>query len=165
MTYNTAKSAELYQSATKYLVGGVASSLHKSANEAYPIYAVRGKGSRFVDADGNEYIDYMGSFGPSILGFAPDAVNEAVIRQVQEGTHFALPTESVNTLSKKLTEILPCAEMVGYQSTGTEADMIALRLARAYTGKETRCRVLVRSELRIQWSFFLTSIVTVLSLL
>ena len=136
MTYNTAKSAELYQSATKYLVGGVASSLHKSANEAYPIYAVRGKGSRFVDADGNEYIDYMGSFGPSILGFAPDAVNEAVIRQVQEGTHFALPTESVNTLSKKLTEILPCAEMVGYQSTGTEADMIALRLARAYTGKE-----------------------------
>ena len=136
MTYNTAKSAELYQSATKYLVGGVASSLHKSANEAYPIYAVRGKGSRFVDADGNEYIDYMGSFGPSILGFAPDAVNEAVIRQVQEGTHFALPTESVNILSKKLTEILPCAEMVGYQSTGTEADMIALRLARAYTGKE-----------------------------
>ena len=106
MTYNTAKSAELYQSATKYLVGGVASSLHKSANEAYPIYAVRGKGSRFVDADGNEYIDYMGSFGPSILGFAPDAVNEAVIRQVQEGTHFALPTESVNTLSKKLTEYI-----------------------------------------------------------
>jgi len=135
MYYETKKSAELFQVATNYLVGGVASSIHKAKDEAYPIYAVRGKGSRFTDVDGNEYIDYMGSFGPSILGFSPDAVNEAVWRQIQDGTHFALPTESLNTLSKKLTEILPCAEMVGYQSTGTEADMVALRLARAYTGK------------------------------
>ena len=135
MNYETKRSAELFQEATKYLVGGVASSIHKAADEPYPIYAVRGKGSRFIDVDGNEYIDYMGSFGPSILGFSPDAVNEAVVRQIQDGTHFALPTESLNMLSKKLTEILPCAEMVGYQSTGTEADMVALRLARAYTGK------------------------------
>lgn len=135
MEYQTKRSAELFQVATHYLVGGVASSIHKAADEAYPIYAVRGKGSRFIDVDGNEYIDYMGSFGPSILGFSPDAVNEAVIEQIRAGTHFALPTESVNELSKKLTEILPCAEMVGYQSTGTEADMVAIRLARAYTGK------------------------------
>lgn len=135
MVYETGKSAELFQQATQYLVGGVASSIHKAPDEEYPIYAVRGKGSRFYDVDGNEYIDYMGSFGPSILGFSPDAVNAAVIRQIQAGTHFALPTQSVNELSKKLTEILPCAEMVGYQSTGTEADMVAIRLARAYTGK------------------------------
>lgn len=135
MFYNTDTSRDLFYEAKQYLVGGVASSIHKAADEEYPIYAVRGKGSRFFDVDGNEYIDYMGSFGPSILGFSPDVVNEAVMRQIQSGTHFALPTQSLNALSKKLVEVLPAAEMVGYQSTGTEADMVALRLARAYTGK------------------------------
>ncbi|MCI8550095.1 MAG: aspartate aminotransferase family protein [Lachnospiraceae bacterium] len=133
--YETKESKQLFYEAKKYLVGGVASSIHKAPDEEYPIYAVRGKGSRFWDVDGNEYIDYMGSFGPSILGFSPDAVNEAVKKQIDEGTHFALPTGSLNQLSRKLVEILPCAEMVGYQSTGTEADMVAVRLARAYTGK------------------------------
>ncbi len=135
MIYKSDKSKELFYSAVNYLVGGVASTIHKAADEEYPIYAVSGKGSRFIDVDGNEYIDYMGSFGPSILGFSPDTVNDAVIEQIKRGTHFALPTESLNELSKKLIEILPCAERVGYQSTGTEADMVALRLARAYTGK------------------------------
>lgn len=135
MLYETKKSEELFEVATNYLVGGVASTIHKAATEKYPIYAVSGKGSHFIDVDGNEYIDYMGSFGPSILGFSPDPVNDAVIEQIKAGTHFALPTESLNELSKKLTEILPCAEMVGYQSTGTEADMVAVRLARSYTGK------------------------------
>lgn len=135
MTYTTDTSRSLFQVATKYLVGGVASSIHKAADEEYPIYAVKGKGSRFTDVDGNEYIDYMGSFGPSILGFSPDAVNRAVIAQIEQGTHFALPTESLNQLSQALVRILPCAERVGYQSTGTEADMVALRLARAHTGK------------------------------
>lgn len=136
MFYNTETSRKLFYEANQYLVGGVASSIHKSAEEEYPIYAVEGKGSRFWDVDGNEYIDYMGSFGPSILGFSPDAVNAAVIAQIQRGTHFALPTESLNALSQKLIQLLPCAETVGYQSTGTEADMVALRLARAYTGKK-----------------------------
>ena len=135
MLYHTETSRKLFYEANQYLVGGVASSIHKSPEEEYPIYAVAGKGSRFWDVDGNEYIDYMGSFGPSILGFSPDAVNNAVIAQIQRGTHFALPTESLNALSQKLTQLLPCAETVGYQSTGTEADMVALRLARAYTGK------------------------------
>ena len=134
--YSTVKSSKLFPEAKKYLVGGVASSLHKSVLEEYPIYADHGKGSRFFDVDGNEYIDYMGSFGPSILGFSPDPVNEAVIEQIKRGTHFALPTESVNELSKKLCEIIPAAEMVGYQSTGTEANLVNFRLARAYTGKD-----------------------------
>lgn len=135
MSYSTLKSSILFPEAKKYLVGGVASSLHKSILEDYPIYADHGKGARFWDVDGNEYIDYMGSFGPSILGFSPDPVNEAVIEQIKKGTHFALPTESLNTLSKKLCEIIPAAEMVGYQSTGTEANLVNFRLARAYTGK------------------------------
>lgn len=132
---NTSTSEELFREARKYLVGGVASSLHKSEFEPYPIYAERGHGSRFQDIEGKEYIDYMGSFGPTILGFAPEAVNRAVIDQIERGTHFALPTESLNTLSKKLTEILPCADLVGYQSTGTEANLVNFRLARAFTGK------------------------------
>ncbi len=131
-----ATSKELFQEARKYLVGGVASSLHKSEYEPYPIYATHGAGSHFWDVEGKEYIDYMGSFGPSILGFAPPAVNRAVIEQIERGTHFALPTDSLNQLSKKLTEILPCAEMVGYQSTGTEANLVNFRLARAFTGKK-----------------------------
>lgn len=132
---NTAKSKSLFHEAKGYLVGGVASSLHKSEFEEYPIYAEHGSGSRLFDVDGNEYIDYMGSFGPTILGFANPVISEAVISQVSKGSHFALPTESLNMLSKKLVEILPCAEMVGYQSTGTEANMVNFRLARAFTGK------------------------------
>ena len=132
----TKTSKELFQEARNYLVGGVASSLHKSEFEPYPIYASHGEGARFRDIEGREYIDYMGSFGPNILGFSPKAVNRAVIEQIERGTHFALPTESLNQLSKKLTEILPCAEMVGYQSTGTEANLVNFRLARAFTGKK-----------------------------
>jgi len=135
MIYSSEKSKELFHVATNYLVGGVASTIHKAPDEEYPIYAVSGKGSRFIDVDGNEYIDYMGSFGPSILGFSPEAVNKAVYRQIELGTHFALPTESLNELSRKLVELVPCADIVGYQSTGTEANLVALRLARAYTGK------------------------------
>ena len=135
MSYSTQKSKELFGVATNFLVDGVASSIHKAADEEYPIYAVKGKGSRFFDVDGNEYIDYMGSFGPSILGFSHPALNKAVIEQIENGTHFALPTESLNELSQKLVKLLPCAEMVGYQSTGTEANMVALRLARSFTGK------------------------------
>ena len=110
---STSTSKKYFQEAKKYLVGGVASSLHKSDFEEYPIYADHGLGSKLFDVDGNEYIDYMGSFGPTILGFANPAVNKAVIEQSSKGSHFALPTESLNKLSKKLVDILPCAEMVG----------------------------------------------------
>lgn len=133
---NTSTSKKYFQEAKKYLVGGVASSLHKSDFEEYPIYADHGLGSKLYDVDKNEYIDYMGSFGPTLLGFANPAVNEAVIAQASKGAHFALPTESLNILSKKLVNILPCAEMVGYQSTGTEANLVNFRLARAFTGKK-----------------------------
>ncbi len=135
MEHMTETSKKLFQEAQQYLVGGVASSLHKAPQEPYPIYASHGRGSRLWDVDGNEYIDYMGSFGPSILGFSPPELNEAVIRQVEKGSHFALPTESLNRLSRRLVEIIPCAEVVGYQSTGTEANLVNYRLARSFTGK------------------------------
>ena len=134
--YETKTSKRLYEEAVRYLVGGVASSLHKSEAEPYPVYAERGEGSHLFDVDGNEYIDYMGSFGPSILGFNNAKVADAVSQQAREGSHFAMPTRSINELARRIVDLLPCAEMAGFQSTGTEANLVNFRLARAYTGKD-----------------------------
>lgn len=134
--YNTNKCRELFEEAKKVLVGGVASSLHKSPYEEYPIYIEYGKGSKIYDVDGNEYIDYMGGYGPMILGYCPPGLAEAVIEQIGKGSQFAAPNILLNEVSKKLTEIIPCADMVSFQGTGTEANLFNFRLARAYTGKE-----------------------------
>lgn len=134
--FSTKNSEALYQEICQYLVDGVSSSFHKAAAEDYPVAMTHGKGSKMYDVDGNEYIDYIGGFGPMILGYAPDAVNEAVKEQVERGSQFSTPTKQLMDLSKKLTEIIPCAEMVSFQSSGTEANMHAWRVARAYTGKK-----------------------------
>jgi len=134
--YNTLKSKELFLETKKYLVDGASSSFHKAAVEEYPICMEYGKGSKLYDVDGNEYIDYVGGFGPMILGYSPEPINEAVYKQIEKGSHFSTPTADLCRLSKKLTEIIPCAEMVSYQSSGTEANMHAFRVARAYTGKD-----------------------------
>lgn len=128
---STEKSKEMFEEAKKYLVGGMASALHKAPWQEYPIFITRGKGSRLYDLDGNEYIDYMGGFGPMILGYAPEVLNEAVKKQLELGTHFAAPSDTLIELSKKLVENIPCAEKVCYQCTGSEANMFAMRLARA----------------------------------
>ena len=133
--FNTEKSKELFFETKKYLVDGVSSSFHKAHNEEYPICVTQGKGSHMYDVDGNDYIDYVAGFGPMILGYAPEAVNEAVRQQLEKGSQFSTPTEDLCKLSKKLTEIIPCAEMVSFQSSGTEANMHAWRVARAATGK------------------------------
>lgn len=128
-------SRQLFLENKDYLSGGVASTLHKSALEEYPIFIDRGKGSRLYDVDGNEYIDYVGAFGPVILGYCPSAVNGAVKAQIDRGTQFALPTASLRQLSELLVDSIPCADRVSFQSTGTEAVMQAVQIARAYTGK------------------------------
>jgi glutamate-1-semialdehyde 2,1-aminomutase len=128
-------SEALHREAREALVGGVASNLHKSPHEAYPIYIDHGKGSRLYDIDGNEYIDYQAAYGPMILGYCPEAVNRAVIEQVGKGSQFAAPFRELNEVSIALRDIIPCAEMVTYTMSGTEACMLAFRLARAYTGK------------------------------
>jgi glutamate-1-semialdehyde 2,1-aminomutase len=133
--YKTARSAQLFEEGRHKLVGGVASALHKADWEPYPIYIERAQGSRVYDADGNEYIDYMGGYGPMILGYCPEAVDQAVIAQIKRGTQYAAPFTALNELSRKLTQILPCAELVSYACTGTEANMLNFRLARAFTGK------------------------------
>ena len=133
--YNTEKSKALFFETNKYLVDGVSSSFHKAKNEEYPICMTHGKGSHMYDVDGNDYIDYVAGFGPMILGYAPEPVNAAVREQLEKGSQFSTPTEDLCRLAKKLTEIIPCAEMVSFQSSGTEANMHAWRVARAHTGK------------------------------
>ena len=129
------RSIELYRQAKQYFVGGVASSLHKAKSDEHPIYIEKGRGSKVWDVDGNEYIDYVGGFGPLILGYRPETVDQAVIEQIHRGTVFAAPNELLNMVSAKLIKAVPCAQIVAYQSTGTEANMLAFRIARAYTGK------------------------------
>jgi glutamate-1-semialdehyde 2,1-aminomutase len=133
--FNTQKSKKLFEEIRTYLVDGVSSSFHKADNEEYPIAMIRGRGCRLYDVDGNEYIDYIGGFGPMILGYCPETVNEAIRAQLELGSQFSAPTEQLLLLAKAFTEMIPCAEMVSFQSSGTEANMHAWRIARAYTGK------------------------------
>ncbi|WP_130863673.1 aspartate aminotransferase family protein [Bacilliculturomica massiliensis] len=133
--FETGKSKALFEETKKYLVDGAGSSFHKAAVEEYPICMTHGRGSKLYDVDGNEYIDYVAGFGPMILGYSPDCVNEAVKEQIGRGSQFSATTPQLCRLSKKLTEIIPSAEMVSFQSSGTEANMHAFRVARAYTGR------------------------------
>ncbi len=134
--YSTEGSRKLFEETKKYLLGGVASSFHKSPTEEYPICISHGKGSRLYDVDGNEYIDYVAGLCPMLLGYADDEINSALREQLKKGTHFAATTPELVRLSKLLCEVIPCAELVSYQNSGTEANMFAWRLARAYTGKK-----------------------------
>jgi glutamate-1-semialdehyde 2,1-aminomutase len=133
--YNTQKSKALYEQTKKYLLGGVASSFHKGATEEYPVCFSHGKGSRLYDVDGNEYIDYIGGLCAMMMGYSSPILNDALREQMNKGTHFAATTPELVKLAKLLTEVIPCAELVGFENSGTEANMYAWRLARAYTGK------------------------------
>jgi len=101
-----------------------------------PVFIKRGKGCRIVDEDGNEYIDYVGSWGPLILGHAHPQVVKAVKRVAGSGMSFGAPTELEITLARMVAEAMPSMEMVRFVSSGTEATMSALRLARAFTGRD-----------------------------
>jgi len=136
MAFKTGKSRALFKKAKQSLLGGVASKPHLSLYDEYPLFLERGKGSKVYDVDGNEYIDYLAGFGPMILGYCHPALNKAVEEQIAKGSHFAAPYELLADVSEKLTQMIPCADLVTYPSTGTEANMFAFRLARAFTGKD-----------------------------
>jgi glutamate-1-semialdehyde 2,1-aminomutase len=131
------RSQALYQEALKYIPGGVNSPVraYKSVG-GHPLYIDRAKGSRIFDADGREYIDYVCSWGPLILGHADQRIVDAVCRQAARGTSFGANTEIEVKLAKLITEIYPSIERVRMVSSGTEAAMSAVRLARAFTGKD-----------------------------
>lgn len=127
-------SVEMLKQSEKYLAGGVASSL-RSAMKPTPLFARSAQGARICDVDGNEYIDYLLGYGPLILGHAHPELTEAIHEAMQKGFTYGLQHEGEIALAKRLTEILPCADKVVFSGSGTEAVMLALRLARAYTGK------------------------------
>lgn len=131
----TTKSEKMYKELKEVLLDGVASSFHKTPKEAYPIFMERAKGPYMYDVDGNEYLDYINGLGPVILGYSESGWNESLIEQLEKGTHFAAPTNSLLELSQKLINDIPCAEMVSFQNSGTEVNLFAFRVARAYTGK------------------------------
>lgn len=132
---NTEKSKEYYEELSKYLVDGVASSFHKAADESYPIVFTGGDGPYMFDVDGNRYIDYVGGLGPVILGYGSKIIADSISQQASKGTHLAAPGDKLLQLAKLATEIIPCAEKVSFQNSGTEANLFAFRVARAYTGK------------------------------
>lgn len=131
------KSNALRRSAAKLFPGGVNSPVRAfRAVGGDPPIIVRAKGSRMWDADGNEYIDYVGSWGPMILGHADPEVVAAVKRAAENGTSFGASTAAESELGELVREAFPSIEMMRFVSSGTEATMSAIRLARAFTGRK-----------------------------
>ncbi|MFP4459564.1 MAG: aspartate aminotransferase family protein [Candidatus Zixiibacteriota bacterium] len=102
----------------------------------YPIYFENGKGARVMDIDDNEFIDYLCAYGPIILGYREEEVDNAVIEQIQnKGFCFSLTQSIQNVLAEKLKELIPCAEMSVFVKTGSDATTLSIRIARGYTGR------------------------------
>ncbi len=134
---DTTKSKTLFQKAQGIIPGGVNSPVRafKSVG-GQPLFIERGAGPYLFDADGNRFIDYVLSWGPLILGHAHPQVVEALRRAVGRGTSYGAPTELETDLAQLVCELVPSAEMVRFVNSGTEATMSAIRLARAYTGRD-----------------------------
>jgi glutamate-1-semialdehyde 2,1-aminomutase len=128
------RSQELFEKAKRLMPGGVNSPVR--AYQPYPFFTKSASGSRIVDVDGKEYIDYCLAYGPLILGHAHPVVVEAVKTQLEEGSLYGTPTEQEVEFAELICQVVPSAEMVRLVSTGGEATMSAIRVARAYTGKK-----------------------------
>ncbi|RME00997.1 MAG: aminotransferase class III-fold pyridoxal phosphate-dependent enzyme, partial [Deltaproteobacteria bacterium] len=131
------KSEEMFERAQRSLPGGVNSPVRAfRAVGGTPPFIVRGEGSRIYDLDGRGYIDYVGSWGPLILGHGYAPVIEAVEKAVREGLSFGAPTPGEVELAERICAALPSVEMVRLVNSGTEAVMSAIRLARGFTGRD-----------------------------
>lgn len=134
---NTSNSHRLFQEAQKYIPGGVNSPVRAFRSVGLePLFVARGEGSKIYDADGNEYIDYVCSWGPLILGHAHPQVIEALCEASKKGTSFGAPTELEVEMAKQVVAAIPSIEEVRMVSSGTEAVMSAIRLARGFTKRE-----------------------------
>jgi len=133
----TNKSPQLFQTASKYIPGGVNSPVRafKSVG-GDPIFIKRAKGSYMYDEDGNQYVDYISSWGPMIMGHAFEPVVKAIQDAVANSTSFGAPTEMEIKLAKLICESIPNVDRVRMVNSGTEATMSAIRLARGYTGRD-----------------------------
>jgi glutamate-1-semialdehyde 2,1-aminomutase len=134
----TEMSEKLFREATDVIPGGVNSPVRAFKAVGLPPRFIRsGKGCRIVDEDGNEFIDFVGSWGPLILGHAYGEVLEALSAAMKDGTSFGAPTRREVELAQAITEMVPSVEMVRLVNSGTEATMSAIRLARGFTGRDT----------------------------
>jgi glutamate-1-semialdehyde 2,1-aminomutase len=132
-----ARSAELYERALGLMPGGVNSPVRAMRQIGLdPIFVARGEGPELIDVDGNRYVDWVGSWGPLIAGHAHPDVVAAVIAAAEAGTSYGAPTEGEVELAEEVVARVPSAEMVRLTSSGTEAAMSAVRLARAATGRD-----------------------------
>ena len=135
----TPSSRRLFERAKEVMPGGISHNLHYFP--PYPFYIQRAKGSRIWDVDGNEYMDlWMGHY-THILGHRAEIVVEAVKRQLKEGIHWGIVFEKQIEWAELVRELVPCAEMVRFCCSGTEATMYAVRLTRAFTGKRTILKI------------------------
>lgn len=134
---NTSNSSKLFAEAQKHIPGGVNSPVRafKSVGRD-PLYIKSAKGSKLTDADGNEFIDYIGSWGPMILGHAESRVIEAIRETALSGTSFGASNEREIELAVLIKKFVPSIEIVRMVNSGTEATMSAMRLARGFTGRE-----------------------------
>lgn len=131
------ESIDAYKEAVNLMPGGVNSPVRAFKSVGMnPIFMARGKGSKIYDIDGNEYIDYVLSWGPLILGHADDRVVNTIKETAEKGSSFGAPTVLENELAQLVIDRVPSVEMVRMVNSGTEATMSALRLARGYTGRD-----------------------------
>jgi len=133
----TEKSKNLYRQALKYMPGGVNSPVRAFQSVGGdPLFIKRGEGATLVDVDGNQFTDYVGSWGPHIFGHNPPFIKKALLNAIENGTSFGAPTEIEVRIAELITELVPSVEMVRMVNSGTEATMSAVRAVRGFTGKE-----------------------------
>ncbi|WP_196138611.1 glutamate-1-semialdehyde 2,1-aminomutase [Aliikangiella sp. G2MR2-5] len=131
------KSEKLFNEAAQYIPGAVNSPVRAfNGVGGTPVFIAKADGAYFTDVDGNEYVDYVGSWGPMVHGHNNPQIRQAVIEASANGLSFGAPTEIEVTMAKKVCEMIPSIEQVRMVSSGTEATMSAIRLARGYTGKD-----------------------------
>lgn len=136
-THHNPKNDQLFLQAKKHIPGGVNSPVRAFAGVGgTPIFIHRAKGSKLFDTEDNAYIDYVGSWGPMILGHAYPPIIEAVQQAAADGLSFGAPTPFETTIADKICELIPSVELVRMTNSGTEATMSAIRLARGYTGRD-----------------------------
>jgi glutamate-1-semialdehyde aminotransferase len=133
-----AESERLFSEALTLIPGGATKARIPTAftDGPWPIYTKKVKGCHFWDVDGNKYIDYLCAFGPIVLGYCNSKVDRAVVREIKKGFIANLCFPIQHELAKKLIEIIPCAERVYFTKTGSAACTLAVRIARAYSGKD-----------------------------
>jgi len=133
MLMELTRSEKLYEKARKLIPGGVSSPVR--AIKPFPFYTASASGSKITDADGNEYIDFCLAYGPKILGHANPKIKQTIIEQLDKGWLYGTPTELEIKLAERIAGMYPSIDMVRFVSTGTEATMSALRVARGFTGR------------------------------